>query len=206
MEIERERGDIYQYGWIQSQAPSRSQFQFPLASRTRGSFASGPLCFTSAAYSSSQYGSFSSRVSAPNPLSRLVLVSRRVPSLAHCQGYDGFRLRFCDFFVCVFSETFLLFFWGFSRRVSFTNERRLCGLFQRKRRHTTKREHNSTLTEAEERRGQSRNFLRAFIYSTAQPLSSTSGKVVPLRASATSTIRNICVLPTLRNVHRLETR
>lgn len=177
----------------------RFQFQFPLTSRTRGFW----LLALSASPPRPLLPRNMARLLPDFPhqiLSRLVFVSRRVPSLAHCQGYDGFRLRFCDFFVCVFSEAFLLFFWGFSRRVSFTNERRLCGLFRRKRRHTTKREHNSTLTEAEERRGQPRNFLRAFIYSAAQPLSSTSGKVVLFRASATSMIRDICVLPTFRSV------
>lgn len=145
----------------------RFRFQFPLASRTPRIFRFSPpplhlrrLFFL--AIWLVLFPTFRTK-------SSLFLCSRSVPSLAHCQGYDGFRLRFCDFFVCVFSETFLLFFWGFSRRVSFTNERRLCGLFQRKRRHTTKREHNSTLTEAEERRGQPRNFLRAFIYRAAQP-------------------------------------
>jgi len=100
-------------------------------------------------------------------LSCLVLASR--PVTRTLPGLRRFSPTVLRFFCMRFSETFLLFFWGFSRRVSFTNERRLCGLFQRKRRHTTKREHNSTLTEAEERRGQSRNFLRAFIYPAAQP-------------------------------------
>lgn len=101
--------------WMDRDAVALSKF--PLAS-TRAKISLLALSFTllRRLFSSTQYGSSSFRPFARSPLLSCLrpLVSRRVPSLAHCQGYDGFRLRFCDFFVLrFFRRLFCFFFWVF---------------------------------------------------------------------------------------------
>lgn len=116
--------------------------------------------------------------------SSLLSSSSRVASRPVTRTLPGLRrfsptvLRF--FCIAFFSGTFLLFFWVFLEELVSRMNVGCVAYFEggKKRRHTTTREYNSTLTRAEERRGQSQNFLRTFIYWAAQPSSSTSGEVV----------------------------